>query len=99
MLQTRYVPALQFTGIQHQLLLPRLKMNKSAAGIGEALCSKALDVGADLVLIASHGAGVLADYGSVARCVQRAAAVGRPGSEPAFPLSLRPQRRQPQGSR
>ena len=80
MLQTRYVPALQFTGIKHELLLPRLKVNKSAAGIGEALCSKALDVGADLVLIASHGAGVLADFGSVARCVEWLSPEGRPGS-------------------
>ena len=47
----------------------RLKVHMSAAGIGEALCSKGLDLGADLVVLVSYGAGVLADYGSVARWV------------------------------
>lgn len=51
-------------------LLLRLKVHRSAAGIAEAICTKAVDVGADAVLIASHGAGVLADFGSVARCAR-----------------------------
>jgi hypothetical protein len=55
-------------GIQHEESLLRLKVHRSAAGIAEAICTKAADLGADGVLIASHGAGVLADFGSVARC-------------------------------
>lgn len=54
-------------GVEHEKLLLRLKVHRSAAGIAEAVCSKAADVGADAVVIASHGAGVLSDYGSVAR--------------------------------
>lgn len=67
MLQGRYVPLLQFKGIKHEELLLRLKVHRSAAGIAEAICVKAAELGADAVLIASHGAGVLADFGSVAR--------------------------------
>ncbi|GAB4821766.1 hypothetical protein N2152v2_008812 [Parachlorella kessleri] len=67
MLQTRFSPPLAAAGIEHELLLLRLKVHMSAAGIGEAICSKARDLGADLVVIVSHGAGVLAEYGSVAR--------------------------------
>jgi hypothetical protein len=33
----------------------------------QAICGKAADLKANLVVIASHGAGVLADFGSVAR--------------------------------
>jgi hypothetical protein len=54
-------------GIQHEELLLRLKVHRSAAGIAEAICSKAADLAADAVIIASHGAGVMADFGSVAR--------------------------------
>lgn len=54
-------------GIKHEELLLRLKVHRSAAGIAEAICVKAAELGADAVLIASHGAGVLADFGSVAR--------------------------------
>lgn len=67
MLSSRFVPSLQFTGVNHQVDLLRLKVHKSAAGIGELLSNRAVDVQADLLVIASHGAGVLADYGSVAR--------------------------------
>ncbi|KAL4458806.1 hypothetical protein ABPG75_013671 [Micractinium tetrahymenae] len=67
MLQDRYVPLLQLKGIKHEELLLRLKVHRSAAGIAEAICVKAAELGADAVLIASHGAGVLADFGSVAR--------------------------------
>ncbi len=55
-------------GIAHEELLLRLKVHRSAAGIAEAICSKASDLGADAVIIGSLGAGVLADFGSVARC-------------------------------
>lgn len=44
------------------------QVHKSAAAIGEAVCGKAVDLGADMVVIVSHGAGMLADFGSVARC-------------------------------
>lgn len=67
MMASRFTPTLQFTGINHQVDLLRLRVHRSAAGIGEALAGKAVDVGASLLVIASHGAGVLADYGSVAR--------------------------------
>jgi nucleotide-binding universal stress UspA family protein len=67
MMASRFTPALQFTGVEHSVDLLRLRVHKSAAGIGEALAARARDVGADLMVIASHGAGVLADYGSVAR--------------------------------
>lgn len=59
-------------GVQHEELLLRLKVHRSAAGIAEAICSKASDLGADAVLIASHGAGALADFGSVSRWGQGA---------------------------
>ncbi|PSC76927.1 universal stress [Micractinium conductrix] len=67
MLQGRYVPLLQFKGVHHEELLLRLKVHRSAAGIAEAICGKAAGLGADAVVIASHGVGVLADFGSVAR--------------------------------
>lgn len=67
MLQARFVPALQFTGVGYEVALLRMRTHKSAAGIGEVICDRAANLGADLVVIASHGAGVLADYGSVAR--------------------------------
>ena len=67
--QERFTPELAMAppGVAHEPLLLRLKLSKSAGGIGEAICTKAADLGADLVLIDSHGAGVLADFGSVAR--------------------------------
>jgi len=67
MMATRFIPSVQFSGVDHQVDLLRLKVHKSAAGIGEVLSNKAVDIKADLMIIASHGAGVLADYGSVAR--------------------------------
>ena len=67
MMASRFIPSLQFTGINHQVDLLRLRVHKSAAGIGEVLSNRAVDTKADLMIIASHGAGVLADYGSVAR--------------------------------
>jgi hypothetical protein len=67
MMQTRFVPALQFTGINHTIEIIKLKVDKSAGAIGEALAAKAAALEADLLVIASHGAGVMADFGSVAR--------------------------------
>lgn len=67
MLANRFIPSLQFTGVNSEVDLLRLRVHKSAAGIGEAICNRAQDIGAEMVVIASHGAGVLAEYGSVAR--------------------------------
>lgn len=67
MLAARYIPSLQFTGVEHEVDLLRLRVHKSAAGIAEALANRAADLQAELLVITSHGAGVLADYGSVAR--------------------------------
>jgi len=67
MLQARYIPSLEINGIDFQTNLIQLKVHKSAGGIAEALTSAALNLGADLLVIASHGAGVNVDYGSVAR--------------------------------
>lgn len=67
MIQSRFVPSLQFTGLNSEIELIRLRVQKSAAAIGEALSARAAEIGADMLVIASHGAGVLADYGSVAR--------------------------------
>lgn len=67
MMASRFIPSVQFSGVDHQVDLLRLKVHKSAAGIGEVLSNRAVDIKADLMVIASHGAGVLADYGSVAR--------------------------------
>lgn len=69
MLSSRFIPSLQFTGIEYTVELLRLRVHKSAAGIGEALADCATNLGADVLIVASHGAGVLADYGSVARWV------------------------------
>jgi nucleotide-binding universal stress UspA family protein len=67
MLESRFVPPLFFSGIGCEKKLLRLRVHKSAGGIGETLSNYAMDIGADLLVIASHGAGVYADYGSVAR--------------------------------
>lgn len=67
MMASRFIPSIQFSGVEHQVDLLQLKVHKSAAGIGEVLSNRAVDIKADLMIIASHGAGVLADYGSVAR--------------------------------
>ena len=67
MLNARFIPTLEFSGIKYETDLLRLKVHKSAGGIAESLSNCAFNLGADLLVIASHGAGVLADYGSVAR--------------------------------
>lgn len=67
MLANRFVPSLQFSGIHCEIDILKLKVHRSAAGIGEQLSNRAVDLGAEMLIIASHGAGVLADYGSVAR--------------------------------
>lgn len=67
MMEERYVPSLEMNGIESKVECLKLKVHKSAGGIAEALTNSALNMGADLLVIASHGAGVYADYGSVAR--------------------------------
>ena len=75
MLAARFIPSLQFTGIEHEVDLLRLRLHASAASIGESLATRAADLGADLLVIASHGAGVQADFGSVARWCSENSAV------------------------
>ena len=67
MIESRYVPSLEMNGIEYEIDLLPLKVHKSAGGIGETLVNGSLNMGADLLVIASHGAGVRTDYGSVAR--------------------------------
>jgi nucleotide-binding universal stress UspA family protein len=68
MLRARFLPALgPAFAATAQLALPRLREHVSAAGIGAALSDAAAALGADLLVVASHGPGVLAEYGSVAR--------------------------------
>lgn len=67
MIESRYVPSLEMNGIDYEINLLPLKVHKSAGGIAETLVNGSLNMGADLLVIASHGAGVRTDYGSVAR--------------------------------
>lgn len=72
LLMQRFVPPLRAGGVAYEIDVLRQRGAKSAAGIGELLCAKAGNKMWALV-VASHGAGVLADYGSVAQyCVQHA---------------------------
>lgn len=68
MIDTKFSPEMMFRpGVEHSVKLLRLRTHKSAASIGETLSEHCNLVDADLLFIASHGAGVLSDYGSVAR--------------------------------
>ena len=67
MIESRYVPSLEMNGIDYEINLLPLKVHKSAGGIAETLVNGSLNMGADLLVIASHGAGIRTDYGSVAR--------------------------------
>ncbi|KDD71532.1 hypothetical protein H632_c4842p0, partial [Helicosporidium sp. ATCC 50920] len=69
MLESRYLPLVSRADVRARCVVARLKVHRSAAGIGEAMTERLADVGADLVLLPSHGPGVLADFGSVARWV------------------------------
>ncbi|KAL6774291.1 hypothetical protein ACKKBG_A24440 [Auxenochlorella protothecoides x Auxenochlorella symbiontica] len=70
MLAARYVPIVKHAGVAFTTCLLRLTAGRSAAAIGELLAGAARDLAAGLLVIASHGPGVLADYGSVARWCQ-----------------------------
>lgn len=57
--------------VPYQIHLPALPCPRSASVIGETLLFTADHVGARLLVVASHGPGALAEYGSVARyCYQ-----------------------------
>lgn len=67
MVMENFVPLVREAGCAYEVDMLKQRGATSAAGIGELICSRASKVGADLVFIASHGGGVLADYGSVAQ--------------------------------
>ncbi|DBA69776.1 TPA: hypothetical protein ACH3X2_012498 [Trebouxia sp. C0005] len=74
-IQQRFQKRLQAAGVSYEVNLPVQKGQKSAQAIGEVLCQTAADLDAAVMLIASHGTGVLADYGSVANyCSQNSRA-------------------------
>ena len=54
-------------GIECVLDILPLKLHKSAGGIAETIVHAAVDMGADLVVLCSHGPGARTDFGSVAR--------------------------------
>ncbi|KAL3159376.1 hypothetical protein ABBQ38_009807 [Trebouxia sp. C0009 RCD-2024] len=71
----RFQPMLQAADVSYEVKLPMQKGQKSAQAIGEALCQTAQELKAAILIIASHGTGVLADYGSVANyCSQNSKA-------------------------
>ena len=67
MLESRYKPLLEMQGIECVLDVLPVKVHKSAGGIAEAIVHAAVDMGADLVVLCSHGPGARTDFGSVAR--------------------------------
>jgi nucleotide-binding universal stress UspA family protein len=68
LLVSRFAPELQFApGVEHSIDVLHLKAHKSAASIGRTLSDHAVAIKADMLVIASHGAGVQCEFGSVAR--------------------------------
>ena len=67
MLEARYKPVLEMQGIECVMDILPLKLHKSAGGIAETIVHAAKDLGADLVVLCSHGPGARTDFGSVAR--------------------------------
>jgi nucleotide-binding universal stress UspA family protein len=67
MLEARYTPVLEMQGIECVMDVLPLKLHKSAGGIAETIVHAAIDMGADLVVLCSHGPGARTDFGSVAR--------------------------------
>jgi structural maintenance of chromosome 2 len=67
MIAQRFAPQLRDAGSSFKVDILRERGMNSAAGIGHALCEHAAQLGSSIMLIASHGSGVLADYGSVAK--------------------------------
>lgn len=70
MVSTRFAPIVRGGGLEGHTSLLRLRTGKSAAAIGELVADAAVRLGASLLLIPSHGPGIMADYGSVARWCQ-----------------------------
>ncbi|GLC64503.1 hypothetical protein PLESTF_000173100 [Pleodorina starrii] len=67
----RRCESLRQGGIKYEVELPRLPSARSAAGIAEALLDAVRRNDATLLVVASHGPGALAEYGSVSRfCYQ-----------------------------
>ncbi|KXZ51732.1 hypothetical protein GPECTOR_11g179 [Gonium pectorale] len=62
---------LRQAGLKYELELPRLPAARSAAGIAETLLDAVRRADAKLLVVASHGPGALAEFGSVSRyCYQ-----------------------------
>lgn len=70
MLNSRFVSIVRAAGLEGHASLLRLRTGKSAASIGELVADAAVRLGGSLLLIPSHGPGIMADYGSVARWCQ-----------------------------
>jgi len=67
----RRCAVLQEQSVAHKVRLPRLPVPRSAAIIGETVLREAEAEGGRLLVVASHGPGALAEFGSVARyCFQ-----------------------------
>lgn len=67
MLATRYKPVLDMQGIECVLNVLPIKLHKSAGSIAEGIVHAAVDMGADMLVLCSHGPGARTDFGSVAR--------------------------------
>jgi nucleotide-binding universal stress UspA family protein len=67
MLESRYKPVLDMQGVECKLSVLPIKLHKSAGSIAEGIVHAAVDLGADLVVLCSHGPGARTDFGSVAR--------------------------------
>lgn len=70
MLSSRYAPIVRAAGVACDSSLLRLDQGRSAAAIGELLAGAAARLGGGVLVIASHGPGVRAEFGSVARWCQ-----------------------------
>lgn len=70
MISRRFINILKKHHVEYQIDLLRQKGTFSAAGIGELICESAAKLDAELMMIASHGVGVLAEFGSVAKYCQ-----------------------------
>ncbi|KAK9811262.1 hypothetical protein WJX72_000776 [[Myrmecia] bisecta] len=70
-----FLPLFKSAKVHVEINIVKATGPKSAAGIGQAICDKTQELSGSLLFIASHGTGVLADYGSVAKyCSEHARA-------------------------
>lgn len=73
LLMDAFVPLVQGAGLSYEVDIVTQRGATSAAGIGEVICGRAGELKAEMMFIASHGTGVLADFGSVAQfCAKHA---------------------------